>query len=173
MDYTKNIYYFSFDDLLNSGIVSEDEKNKLIKDIIDKEKDERLNIYPNNNDEKKEDWSKGDETFATINIFYYYELIPKTYVNPDRRQFDTDVLMEEFPEIYENYIQDPRLEARDEIEAARKANFLQAVCLDPDIRFVGSNPDHPQYTYAVGHLGEVDEKLLKQAIVINNEPNIK
>lgn len=232
LDYNTNNYYFSLDDLIDSGLVTDEEFGKLIKDRIDDIKDERLNIYPNTFDEDPLDYSDSDMIYPIFFIFYYDELIPKTFVNPDIRQFNSTVLDNDYYEISKYYKTSPKKSARNSIEKSRKSEYDDVVFLDPDI-FVESSskeknsglnvqfkdkesddysydneslildvervPDDEEYSenenplvynlnnqayadelavelsngailvYDVGHMGDVDQKLLDMDIEIKDE----
>lgn len=133
LDYNENIYYFSFDNLINSGIVSDEEFCKLIKDRIDELKDTRLNIYPNTFDEEPLDYSDVDMIYPIFFIFYYDHLVPKTYVNPDILQLSEEVMVENFTEVYENYLVVPSEQAMSERERLNKLDHPKVICLDPDV----------------------------------------
>lgn len=172
LDYKEHLYYFNLDDLFNESYMTEDEKNKIIKDIIDDAKDDRLTINPNENVEEKQDMSD-IEKYAVVHIFYYYELIPKTYVNPDRLEFSKQLLTDDYNQIISTYERTPFKEARGLVEFERKMNYGSALLLDPDVYIKGENKDHTQYVYPVGHLDEVSEEYLKQNVYIPPAGNIK
>ena len=133
LDYTENIYYFTLTDMIRSGIVHDEEFCKLIKDRIDELKDPKLNIYPNTFDEEPLDYSDVDMMYPIFHIFYYDELIPKTYVNPDRLQFIEDVLEGNFKDIIENYKRTPQEDSDSELDKLRRERYPGVICLDPDI----------------------------------------
>ena len=133
LDYTSDIYYFSINDIFDSSFIKEEEKNKLIKDIIDDKKDDRLNIYPNTDDEEPLDFSDEDVIYAIFNIFYFYELIPKGYVNPDVLQFNKEVIQSVYEEIYNNYFRSSYDDSNTEEERLRRINYPSVLSLDPDV----------------------------------------
>lgn len=141
LDYNENIYYFTLDDLFNSGVVNEDEKHKILKDIIDAEKDPRLNIYPNTNDEEKMRWDNDELIYAIFHIFYFDELIPKTYVNPDRLQFSDEVMQDNYMEIYQRYKHTSEQDAIYDFEKTRRKNYPGVIELDPDIYVKSTRKD--------------------------------
>ena len=170
LNYKEHLYYFNFDDLINSDYCSESEKNELIKRRIDADKDPRLNIKPNENTEEKQDWEDNGKYFE-VNIFYYYELMPKTFVNPDRKQFTREIMVNDYPEVYKNYRTSSVNAARDDIEKARKNSYPEVICLDPDIVMKGE--DNQCIVYCVGHIDEENAKeYIDQEITVNNQPNI-
>lgn len=173
LDYHDDMYYFTFDDLLNSGAVTEEEKNKLIKWMIDTAKDRRVNIYPNTNDEEKIDYEEDDGEEFIYRIFYYNELLPKTYVNPDRKQLGSILIEDEYDDIYNTYLKSPAEQSSCHEINVRRRRYLNSIMLDPDIIFRGTNPDHPMKVYMVGHPDEtVEQEILDEHIEINNNSDI-
>lgn len=172
LDYKENIYYYSIDDLFNTGFISDEEKNKLIKQIIDKNKDRRLNIYPNENIEVRQDYTD-NRKYAEVWVFYFCELIPKTYVNPDRLQFKKDIMEFDYHFVYETYKKEAIDAARDDMERKRKEFYPEAICLDPDHYEKGENELGTRLVYMVGHPDDVDEEILNESITIKNDGNIE
>jgi hypothetical protein len=140
LDYNSDIYYFTLDNLINSGIVSDEEFCKLIMDRIKELKDERLIINPNTFDEEAIDYSDVDMIYPILFVFYYDHLVPKTYVNPDILQFSSEVLLSDFPEIYNYYFLDSELDVKDELQQERRIfdEYPDVLCLDPDTYIVSS-----------------------------------
>ena len=132
LDYSETTYYFSFDELVNSQIVSDEEFKKLIIDRINELKDPRLVIHPNTFDEEPLDYSDDLLIYPIFFIFYYDELVPKTYVNPDELQFNVNFIRENFEEIDHYYKEQPIDSSRNEFERERKIFYPPALCLDPD-----------------------------------------
>lgn len=172
LDYNENIYYYSLDDLFKSSFITEEEKNQMIKDIIDKKKDHRLNIYPNTNDETPLDYTDY-RPYCIMHIFYFYEFIPKTFVNPDVKQFSIKLITEDYDYIKDTYYINPVDHARDNVEREIMKDDTHVLMLDPDIMYEGENPDDAKMVYPVGHLDEVEEELLKQEVVIPSDGNIE
>lgn len=167
LDYTKNIYYYSIDDLFNSGIVSEDMKNNMIKDIIDTTKDSRLNIYPNTNDEEKINFEPDNRKYVEFNIFYFDELLPKSYINPDLKQESKNIMLETFEEVYKLYLRSSLDESLTKDEKERRRYYPEVLCLDPDIYCKAESDSEAILVYEVGHADDnIDQKLLDQSIEI-------
>lgn len=171
LDYKEHLYYYNIDDLFNGGFISEAEKRKLIVDIINWKKDKRLNIYPNENIEERQDYTDTRQ-YAEIYIFYFYELIPKTFVNPDVRQFNSDIMMNDYNTVYENYCRRAIETAYDKMEEERKKDYIEAICLDPDVEIKGeyiwdieySKYLKSEYVYTVGHLSRVPNDILDMKV---------
>ena len=163
LDYNSDRFYFNLDDLFNSGLLSDEEKNKIVDDIIEKEKDPHLNIKPNTNDEPAMDWSEPDYWRAECYIYYYDELLPKQYMNPDRIQTSSYIMEDVFPDILDIYKVDP------------VPGHTDILCLNPDLptpdpEFV---PESQFHVLPIGHLGEdLDDEILKERIEINNIGNL-
>ena len=134
LEYTDTDYYFSFEEMIASGIVKDDEFCKLIKDRIDELKDPRLVIHPNEFDEVPLDYSDTLMRYPIFYTFYYDELIPKTHVNPDNNQFNERFMDENFTEITDRYECHPKDFARNEFELERRSRYGKVLCLDPDIQ---------------------------------------
>mgnify|MGYP004650773113 CR=1 FL=1 len=166
--------YFSFDDLIDSGIVSDEEFCKLIKDRIDDIKDPRLNIYPNTFDEDKIDYDDIDIIYPVFYIFYYDELLPKTFVNPDICQFSDQVMKDNFEEVSRYYETSSAISGINDIERQRKASYPKVLCLDPDI-IIESEKEPPKdiIVYEVGHIGDVEQDILDSKIEILDEDSNK
>ena len=97
--------------------------------------------------------------------------MPKTFVNPDRKQFTREIMVNDYPEVYKNYRTSSVNAARDDIEKARKNSYPEVICLDPDIVMKGE--DNQCIVYCVGHIDEENAKeYIDQEITVNNQPNI-
>ena len=174
-DYTVPHYYYTIDDLFKEVFVSKDDKNQIIKRMIDAQKDEHLIITPNEDSEEVLDFTDLRE-FVWIPLFYWYELLPKTYVNPDRLQFSQRFLIEDYPVVYDQYKVTPDDSWRTELEKQRRENYTPVLDLNPDHYVAGGSKNivaKYQYVYCVGHPDvDVEEEYLQQAIVIPSEPDI-
>lgn len=170
LNYKEHLYYFTLDELFKQSFVKEEDKYVLIKDIIDAEKDENLNIYPNT-DEDEEDYVD-NRPYALYHIFYFHELLPKRYVNPDRLQFNKELIHDDYPSIYDRYIFKSRDDAVSDYEEKRKHDYPPVIMLDPDISTLGKPPKTNQYIYSVGHLNDDAADYVEDKIEIQNEPNI-
>lgn len=169
LNYKENIYFFTPDDLFEKDWVSEEEKNQIIKDIIDTEKDDRLNIYPNTNEEEKQNWDDLRK-YVLVMAFYFNELIPKHFVEPSRLQFNKRIISEEYPIIQETYVRPGDMDARNEVEKEYQAEFPERMMLEPDILIEGENEEDLTYVYMVGHPGEeMPQELLDEHIEIDDQ----
>ena len=175
LDYTEKIYYYTLDDLFKENFISEDVKNKMLKDLIDKEKDPRLIIHPNTNEEERMDHSDLRK-WAQMDIFYHDELIPKTYKNPDRLQENKELMEEVFPYIDQYYTRIPYMEASSQKLIKRRRLYPRVVTLDPDVTVGDGNPNNLYIVYPVCHLEDHDlpEEYLdpEQTPVMINDPDI-
>ena len=134
LNYKEDIYAFSYTKLWNHSFVTQDEINEMIKDIIDKKKDYRLNIVPNEFTEEKMNYNDDFKDATDFFIFYYYELLPKGYLNPDRLQVSTEVMTENFPDVYKVhkttcYDQDHQ----DDEQKTRRKKYTDVLYLNPDV----------------------------------------
>lgn len=167
LDYKENIYYYTLDDLFKSGIVSNDIKNEMIKDIIDKNKDYRLNIYPNTNDEERMNQDAEDIFTVEFYIYYYDRLLPFSFVNPDLIQESKEFLLNGFEDVYNSYKRSCVDESFTDEEKERRENYPDVMCLDPDLHFSapGGEPG-PYLVYEVGHMTneDVTPEFLEQGV---------
>lgn len=167
LDYKENIYYYTLDDLFKSGIVSKDIKNEIIKDIIDKNKDYRLNIYPNTNDEERMNQDAEDIFTVEFYLYYYDRLLPFSFVNPDLLQESRDFLLSGFEDVYNSYRRSSSEESFTDEERERRQDYPEVICLDPDLHFSaeGGEPG-PKLIYEVGHMTDDDviDTFLNQGV---------
>lgn len=169
LNYKEHIYFFTPDDLFDKDWITEDEINEIIKGIIDEEKDDRLNIYPNTDEEEIQDW-EDLRKYVWIMAFYFNELIPKHFVEPSRLQFNKRIISEEYPIIQETYVRPGDMDARNETEKEYQADFPERMMLEPDILVEGENVYDLTYVYMVGHPGEnMPQELLDEHIEIDDE----
>ena len=177
LNYKEDIYYLTLDHLLEKNLISEEEKKKLIKEIIDERKHKDLIIKPNTNDETKMDYQYDDENILEIifHVFYFDELIPKTFYNGDVFQTTEEIMMDTFPEVYYEYVVRPSDEVVDPVLKKRRYQYHNVLLLDPDTIVQGHNNDHSIIVYEIGHSDEVSQDILNQAVVIPTpeEGNIK
>ena len=176
LDYSVKQFFFTIDELVSKGFVSEEEKKKLIDFMVDKNKHDDLVINENTNEEDKEYYPgiMDKYIYYILDMFYYQEFIPKTFVNPDIAQFSLLVLIDMYQEIYELYITSP-LDATcdDEVNAReRRAEYIDALCIDPDLIFKGIGTNNAQLVYAVGHLNELTQELLRMSVEIKTQKTI-
>lgn len=160
--------HITIPDLLDYPFVSEDEKNKYIERIIDKLKDPDLTIHPNENFEEKEDHNDDKKALADILNFYFYELIPKTFSNPDQKQFDCDLVSRHYPTIAKYFMEKPTegIEYPSDIE--RKKAYCRAILLNPDNELRGAKNTMDCSAYVVGHYQEyTDDDVFTEDMLKN------
>lgn len=181
LDYTQSIFTYTLDELIDSGLMPEDEKYKTIIDMINSKKDPRLVINPNLDVEEKWRLDADYREWAEIELFYYNELLPKAYMNPDRVQFNNVILGEDYTIIDQNYTIDPIEDTDDEDQKLRRVGQPMVVMLDPDLALVHPEsvefPDDAYHTvvFTVGHGEEsTPQKYLDQDISdqLNYDSNI-
>lgn len=169
LNYKEHIYFFTPDDLFEKDWCSEEDKNEVIKGIIDAEKDDRLNIYPNTNDEPKQDWEDLRQ-YVLLMAFYFNELIPKDFSNPSVLQFTKRIIEEEYPIVYEHYVHEGTEFARNAFELEQREEHPELIMLDPDTLIEGENEEGLTYIYMVGHPEEnIPQEYLDQEIEIEEE----
>lgn len=180
LDYNTYKYNFSYEDLIDSGIVTPEEKEYIIDYVIEEKRDDRLIIHENTYDEEPLDYTGIDLLYALYFIFYYDELIPKTYYNPDLIQLSSKVMKDNFNEVYNRYRTTAILNSNTDEERERRKNYPDILYLDPD-EFVDSSegiqkrllPDGAIAVWVVGHPEEkVDQRLLNKTITIPTNSNL-
>lgn len=162
VDYKENLYGFTPSDLLNQPFMTDQDKTDLIKDFIEKIKDPDLIIHPNTNDEDRlpnEDLSK----YLEMYYFYFNELIPKGFINPDRVQFSTESMLHNYDAVYHTYSVLPY----DESGVTRKMYYPEVLILDPDKMIQSVDNESKECAlFSVGHPPVVDQEYLDQDISI-------
>jgi hypothetical protein len=154
LDYSSPIYTYTFDDFIHEIFIDDENKKKIIKDIIDEQKDKELNIVPNTNDEEKMDYDSMDDRYIIPYIFYYSELLPKSYLYPDYLQENEEIMRTNFNIILDNFSVLPAREKQPDV-----------LMLDPDIVLEGEGDKVVVYT--VGHIeDDVDQEILDEEVIM-------
>lgn len=151
LDYKEHMYYFSFQDLLDSGAITEDEKNELIKEIINNNKDSNLIIHPNTNNEEKQTRHDDEKTTVEIFVYYFDYLLPRTFMDPDTLQESTFIMDDNFEKLNNLYMVNGK-----------------TYMLDPDLIFEGEN-NKVLAVYPIGHLDDVSDEILNEKITIDEK----
>ena len=145
------------------------------KSLIDYAKDPRLVIHPNTNDEERQDHTD-IRKWVQMYLFYKHELIPKTYMNPDRLQESKELMEEVYPYIDYYYTRYPYAESSTQKEVKRRRLYPRAIMLDPDIVIGEDNPNNKYVVFPVGLLEDrnlpVEYLDPDQTPVIINDPDI-
>lgn len=160
-NYKTQKYYYTIDDLFDSSFITEGEKNQIIKEMIDEAKEPRCNIRPPQDLEPPIDFTD-DRKYPHVSEFYFNELIPKTFVDPDTKQFDDIIMKEEYTTIDDVYRVHPVDSYRTENEKERRKNYVDALALNPDDYIEGANEEHLTYVYCVGHPEDVEDDMLSE-----------
>ena len=120
------LYYF-----LKENFITESDLDQIIRDRIQDDKHPDLVIREREMDEETEERYDPDDWYKNMLDYYYDELIPKGFADPDLKQSDHEYVKEQFPVIGIHY-------------------FIRNNCimLDPDIVVKGDDPsNHLFYTY--------------------------
>lgn len=175
MDYNTKTKYFSVDELLQKGFITDEDKLTIINNIFNERKDKRLNIYDNTNDEEKQDYDNGKLIYLIVDSYYHDELIPKMFMNPDYKQSSIEVLLEYYYEIFEKYALKPFATINQVNTKKRKEKYPPALCLNPDLQFDGNGSENAQIVYIVGHPtdNDVAEEMLNTNIKLKEKYKIK
>ena len=129
--------------------------------MIDEAKEPRCNIRPPQDLEPPIDFTD-DRKYPHVSEFYFNELIPKTFVDPDTKQFDDIIMKEEYTTIDDVYRVHPVDSYRTENEKERRKNYVDALALNPDDYIEGANEEHLTYVYCVGHPEDVEDDILSE-----------
>ena len=160
-NYKEAQYYYTIDDLFGSSFITEPEKNQIIKEMIEEAKEPECNIKPPVDIEPPIDFTD-DRQYPHVNEFYFNELIPKTFVDPNTKQFDDTIMQEEYTTVDNVYRVHPVDTYRTENERERRKDYVDALALNPDEYIEGVNDEHLTYVYCVGHPDEVNNELLSE-----------
>lgn len=158
--------------------LADEEMKKAVHDYIEEQKDPRLHIYPNTYDEPRFDQGEIDLFYAIYFLFYYDELIPKKYYNPDLKQSSSKLMMENFIEVYNKFKTLPYSDSDNEEERNRRRSYPDILYLDPD-DWVDSNdgpkrntPDGKVLTWVIGHSEETTQDMLNTTVNIPEGSNL-
>lgn len=167
-----NKYYYTIDDLLYSSFITNEEKSELINKIINDDKDENLILVPNeNSEEKRHINSESDVDRMEMYLFYAHELIPQTYVNPDKKQVYDKSIETSMNAVHRKFYTLPSESSRNDKEYQRRQNYDPVYILDPD-RFISDGSisgESESSVYSIGHLDDVSESILSQPVNDMNE----
>lgn len=93
-------YYYSILDLLGDSYITEEDRETIIREMIDNQLDERVESLGDNEDvEDYIDHIRLPKIEENSKIFYYEDLLPKNFINPDLLQFDKSYFIVEYPEL--------------------------------------------------------------------------
>ena len=169
LNYKEYQYYFSIEELLKQPFISEEERNTIIKRIIESQKDDRTNIYPNTNEEQNIDHTDITQ-YIRIYSFYHDELIPETNYNPDVKQTTYETMTDLYYPVYNAYHTSPYLCTTDPVDKERRKGYCDVVFIDPDVDLM-KHPDGEEYkqlVYLIGHPEEVEQEKLDTPITIDS-----
>ena len=86
--------------------------------------------------------------------FYFYELIPKTFSNPDQKQFDCDLISRHYPTIANYFMKQPTEGIKNPSDVERKKGYCKAILLNPDNELRGAKNTMDCNAYVIGHYQE-------------------
>ena len=115
LDYKTSDRPYSLGDMIDEPFIDPDEIRDIIKDKIDNDKDEDLIIHPNT-DEEDDNGDRDDGILGQFWTYYYGELVPLGFVDPDIYQVNSKKIEQLYPLINATYridddviIHDPNL----------------------------------------------------------------
>lgn len=124
LDYKTSDRPYSLGDMIDEPFIDPDEIRDIIKDKIDKDKDEDLIIHPNT-DEEDDNGDRDDGALGQFWTYYYGELVPLGFVDPNIYQVNSKKIEQLYPLINDTYriaddviMHDPNLliEGKDKIK---------------------------------------------------------
>lgn len=162
--WTKNTIpiYYQLNDFLDENFVTDEEKERVMDEIINKvidDKGEDIPIRPNENTEEKNcDDDIVFDGYLRHKIFYYEELLPNRLMVPEVAQFNKDYIKSEYPETTDSYLIE---ESEIAIELNNKTSgsdklMEDVLYLDPDTGATTANE-----VYFMGDYDELAEELEK------------
>jgi hypothetical protein len=98
------------------------------------------------------DYDTEDTEYIIPYLFYYSELIPKTYSHPDYLQLNKEIMLSSYNLIHQTYLVEPARNKQPEI-----------IMLDPD-KIIPGEEDNI-LVYCVGHIeDDVDQEILDMEV---------
>lgn len=102
LDYKTDDRPYSFGDMIDEPFIDPDEIGDIIRDIIDKDKDEDLIIHPNT-DEEDDNGDRDEGIVGQFWTYYYHELVPIGFIDPNEYQINTKKIEHLYPLVNEAY----------------------------------------------------------------------
>lgn len=101
----KEKYYYSILDFLNDSFLFPEDRERIIQELIENQKDERTETIEENIDEELPMWSENLPSHEEESkIFYYEELLPRNFIDPDLIQFNKAYFIVEYPFLASRYL---------------------------------------------------------------------
>lgn len=102
LDYKTSDRPYSLGDMINEPFIDPDEIGDIIRDKIDKDKDEDLIIHPNT-DEEDDNGDRDDGILGQLWSYYYGELVPLGFVDPNEYQVNSKKIEQLYPLVNDTY----------------------------------------------------------------------
>lgn len=126
LDYKSSDRPYSLGDMIDEPFIDENEIKKIIIDKINNDKDDDLIIHPNTDDEE-DNGDRDDGAVGQYWTYYYGELVPLGFVDPNAYQVNKKKIEQLYPLIANNYKVDD-----------------DVIIHDPNILFEGKDKDTTQ-----------------------------
>lgn len=99
-------YFYSILDFLYDSFITEEDRIKILEELVQNQKDPRTEIRENTTEEYNI-WSENlPDLEEDAKIFYYEDLLPKDFIDPDLLQFDKAYFIVEYPKLADDYLVD-------------------------------------------------------------------
>lgn len=105
LDYKTSDRPYSLGDMIDEPFIDPDEIGDIIRDKIDHDKDEDLIIHPNT-DEEDDNGDPDDGVLGQYWTYYYGELVPLGFVDPNEYQVSRKKIEQIYPLIAKTYMVD-------------------------------------------------------------------
>lgn len=102
LDYKTSDRPYSLGDMIKEPFIEPDEIGDIIRDKIDKDKDEDLIIHPNT-DEEDDNGDRDDGSLGQLWSYYYGELVPLGFVDPNEYQVNSKKIEQLYPIVNNAY----------------------------------------------------------------------
>ena len=102
LDYKTSDRPYSLGDMIKEPFIEPDEIGDIIRDKIDKDKDEDLIIHPNT-DEEDDNGDHDDGSLGQLWSYYYGELVPLGFVDPNEYQVNSKKIEQLYPIVNNAY----------------------------------------------------------------------
>lgn len=99
-------YFFTPMELITKEFITPEEVEKIITNYIESVKDDRVKIKPNDECEEDNTFEVSYTILEDAAIFYYEDLLPLGFADPNKRQFSNRFLSVVYPYLCDRYLDD-------------------------------------------------------------------
>lgn len=146
-------YFFTPKELIDKNFLTEEEINTIIENYIESVKDKKVTVKPNDICEADNEYDVDYNILEDLSIFYYEDLLPLEFVDPNKLQFNNNFLKAVYPHMTERYME----------------NDSECIFLNPDI--VSRSEDGNLTGYTPITMDDVDTETMVTFLWGENELN--